>query len=281
MIRRRWVHAIVLSFALHLFMIMTCPYWGGLSGSKVVTQTEPLLFEFLQPEMPRQLIETGEASETPPDHPDFLSDRHSLASNPDPQANRGNVPFAEGRVALGSIQPQDQAGGAIEPDQRAADQDFDTGGFRVRQKTTPENRFTRDRLLGIQQSVVEKLPEPTYKEMESSVEKAGGVSFNTYAWEWAPYMFQLKEILRKNIFPPASFTRLGFGGAHLVRFNIARDGSLTGPELLGYEGDKVLTETSTRAIRLSAPFPHLPDDFPEKALEVTIQFRYLGKESLQ
>ena len=183
-------------------------------------------------------------------------------------------------MALGSIQPPVQRGGVSEPENRSVNPDLKEGGFRVRKETAQENRFTRDRLLGIQSSV-EKVPEPSYRELESSVEKAGGVSFNTYAWEWAPYMFRLKEILSKNIYPPASFTRLGFGGAHVIRFSIARDGSLTGPELLGYEGDKVLTETSTQAIRLSAPFPHLPDDFPEKSLEVTIQFRYFGKESLQ
>lgn len=280
MIRGRWTKAIIISVCLHLLLVFTCPYWGGLSGSKIVKESEPIVFELVQPDIPGQLIETGEASEVPPDRPDFLSDRHSVASNPESRTNRGNMPYAEGQVALGSIQPPLQRGGVSEPENRAVNPELKEGGFRVRKEAPQENRFTRDRLLGIQSSA-EKVPEPSYRELESSVEKAGGVSFNTYAWEWAPYMFKLKEILTKNIYPPASFTRLGFGGAHLVRFSISRNGSLTGPDLLGYEGDKVLTETSTQAIRLSAPFPPLPDDFPEKSLVVTIQFRYFGKESLQ
>jgi len=123
------------------------------------------------------------------------------------------------------------------------------------------------------------LPEPSYRELQSSVERNGGISFNTYAWEWAPYLLKLKDLIQKNIFPPASFTRLGFGGSHLIRFRIARDGRLTGPHILGSDGDRVLTETSSKAITLSAPFPPLPDDFPESFLEVTVLFQYYGKES--
>ena len=40
------------------------------------------------------------------------------------------------------------------------------------------------------------------------------------------------------------------------------------------EGEKALIETSKRAVQVSAPFPPLPEDFPEKYLVVTASFHY-------
>jgi outer membrane biosynthesis protein TonB len=69
-------------------------------------------------------------------------------------------------------------------------------------------------------------------------------------------------------------THLGFGGSNVVRFRIFPKGHLEGPEVLGYNGEKALIETSKRAVQVSAPFPPLPEDFPEKYLEVTASFHY-------
>jgi hypothetical protein len=54
---------------------------------------------------------------------------------------------------------------------------------------------------------------------------------------------------------------------------------LEGPQVLEYSGEKALIETSKKAIQVSAPFRPLPEDFPEKYLQVTARFQYfiLGK----
>ncbi|MFC1568840.1 hypothetical protein ACFL4L_01270 [bacterium] len=284
--RNRWLIALFFSFCLHLLLILIFQEWNNLflSPRKVEKVKEPLVFNFIQRDQPRTLMETGEASQAAPDQADFLSDKQSIARDMSDGFKENNtMPFAEGQVALGSIQPPPQL---VNPkpnemsEQNSETEKIVPEGIHVRKEVNSSKpTFDRNRLLGLQKPSHKPLSEPNYKELKSSVEESGGISFNTYAWEWAPFMFQLKERIQKNIFPPASFTRLGFGGAHLIRFRIARNGGFTGPDLLGFEGDRVLTETSANAITLSKPFPPLPDDFPESFLEVTVQFRYYGKES--
>ncbi len=101
------------------------------------------------------------------------------------------------------------------------------------------------------------------------------MSFSTYAWDYAPYMFKLKALIESHMFPPPAFSMYGLiEGKNVVRFRIGRGGKLLAVEVLGYEGSKMLVETSTQALDLSNPFPSLPPDFPDAYLEVTGQFRY-------
>jgi len=272
---------------MHLLLIFVCQEWKDVffTDETIVNQkSENLVFEFVPTQKPTKIIETNEASDHPPSRADFLSDKQSSAQNPvnAPRMQNNYMPYAEGQVEMGSIEPSPQSLQnpiKFKP-QNSQRNEAETEGLRVQKNaSSAQPAFNREQLLGIRQPSKTKIPEPSYKELKASVEKNGGISFNTYKWEWAPYMLKIKEIIQNNIFPPASFTRLGFGGSHLVRFSIARSGHLTGPSILGFEGDKVLTETSHNAITLSAPFPPLPDNFPEECLVVTVLFRYFGKES--
>jgi len=117
---------------------------------------------------------------------------------------------------------------------------------------------------------------PDYDQEISSTRNNGGMKFNTYAWEFAPYMLQLKHKVQSNINPPYAFTRLGaIDGNTLIRFKIMQDGSLKDLEVIGSDAHYTLDDTSTRAITYSAPFIPLPKNFPEPYLEVTALFSYL------
>ncbi|MCK7513172.1 MAG: TonB C-terminal domain-containing protein [Desulfobacterales bacterium] len=108
--------------------------------------------------------------------------------------------------------------------------------------------------------------------------RSGGLSFNTYDWDFAPYMLALKERISRNIFPPLAFSQLGMiDGDTMLRFKIYPDGRLADLELLGYTGHRTLMETSRFAVTTSAPFPTLPADFPKSYLEVTAKFSYFVK----
>jgi len=107
------------------------------------------------------------------------------------------------------------------------------------------------------------------------VKELGGFAFNTYDWDFAPYMLELKRRIQGNIFPPIAFSQLGMiDGETLLRFRINPDGSLEALELLDTKGHKSLVDTSVNAVEISAPFPVLPDDFPKPFLEVTGKFIY-------
>ena len=104
----------------------------------------------------------------------------------------------------------------------------------------------------------------------------GGFAFNTYNWNFAPYLIYLKKRIQRHIFPPSAFTRLGMiEGRSVVRFLISKDGKLLDLKVLNYEGHSSLMQTSVNAVNGSSPFRSLPRDFPEEALEVTGTFVYL------
>ena len=112
-------------------------------------------------------------------------------------------------------------------------------------------------------------------QISKSLEK-GGLSFNTYNWEFAPYLLMLKAKIQRNIFPPLAFSQLGIiSGVTLLKFRIYPDGRMEALKVLGYNGHKSLMETSYNAIRVSAPFPKLPENFPEEFLEITGKFVYI------
>jgi outer membrane biosynthesis protein TonB len=122
----------------------------------------------------------------------------------------------------------------------------------------------------------ENRPKPLYDNQLSQALEKGGLSFNTYEWNFAPYMLALKKRVESNIFPPPAFTYMGIiSGETLLRFKIYPNGEMKELQLIEYTGHETLMQTSWRAIEVSAPFLPLPADFPEPYLEVTAKFSYL------
>ena len=108
-----------------------------------------------------------------------------------------------------------------------------------------------------------------------SADELGGVSFSTYNWDFAPYMFYLKQRISQHNYPPAAFMWWGIiEGKTVLQFTIHRDGRLTSMHVLNSEGHESLKETALLAVQSSADFRALPQDFPEDSLVVTGDFRY-------
>ena len=153
------------------------------------------------------------------------------------------------------------------------------------QKTEAKDSGSKDSAAGVIQRPREiplvspgiQGPPPTvrYDNQESRAEDMGGLSFNTYKWDFAPYMLMLKHRIQNNIFPPAAFSQLGIiDGETLLRFKIFPNGQMKDLEILKYKGHESLMLTSQSAVVSSSPFPGLPKDFPEPYLEVTGKFIY-------
>ncbi|MFH1943748.1 MAG: hypothetical protein ABIL68_16725 [bacterium] len=230
-----------------------------------------------------EIIETPEDSRSavPPENATLLSDKNAIARDLAENALKdAGLPYSAGLLDVKSI-PQassegsdgNRDGGGEESQTESSDTE---GDFRPRVVSSDRtSQFSREALLGGKEGDSPSQPRPPYKQEESSAKDAGGIRFNTYAWDFAPYLLDLKRRIEKNIYPPPAFTRLGFGGTNVLRFRVLPDGSLVGPELLGAEGEKALVETSRKAVTLSAPFRPLPGNFPEKFLEVTVTFQYI------
>jgi outer membrane biosynthesis protein TonB len=104
----------------------------------------------------------------------------------------------------------------------------------------------------------------------------GGIQLNTTAWDFAPYLLDLKRRIKQKWVPPIAFTALGaVHGYTWVRFRIHPDGRMDGMEVIETEGHDSLHRSSANAVKGAAPFRPLPKDFPEEYLEIEFGFYYL------
>ncbi len=287
-------YAVSASFFLHivLFLLWALGERFNLFSADIESQVvaDPIVFE-LQPENPRQkptqVVETpddAELSDKPQDA-DYLSDKNALARNEEaPENLPAGRAFAQGDLFAAEMPtqrgPQGNNGASASKitefdEQRQKESSVED--LAIRKEASD---FRRDHLVSKAAStssagVKESSQRALYDNQESRALRNGGLSFNTYNWEFAPYMLWLKRHVEQNIFPPPAYTRLGMiEGETVVRFRIHRSGKLEQLEILDYKGHKTLMETSYRAIEISAPFKKLPADFPEPYLEVTAVFKY-------
>lgn len=285
---------IFISILLHVFLVLL---WEGAVRLGIINMSlippaaekKPIVFELEQPQEPRQVVETPDDAETlPPERADLLSDKNASARNPEskPELPEGDA-YSEGIIDSHELPtPRLPAGDTLKKQEMDPEEKQDTETTdREIQDQKPLNMENIDQFYQkyLEREAQEKktgardstLSARHNQQLLQSMDM-GGMSFNTYDWDFAPYMIQLKQRIQRNIFPPHAFTYLGLiSGETLLRFRIYPDGRLEGPEILGYRGHKTLMETSKSAVEVSAPFPALPKDFPEEYLEITGRFNYI------
>lgn len=251
-------------------------------------KSPPLVFDLQQPEMPREVLATPDDARTTqnPQKADFLSDKNALARNqePAPQLPLKSDPYSRGDLASHDLPlppPSRQSAAASQAAEKAADtadresESADAGREENADRAVPPDKKPESAPA---RSFQFDLPSVPHRQLDSRAAESGGLSFNTYDWDFAPYMLALKERISRNIFPPLAFSQLGMiDGDTMLRFKIYPDGRLADLELLGYSGHHTLMETSRFAVTTSAPFPTLPADFPKSFLEVTARFTYSVK----
>jgi hypothetical protein len=231
-----------------------------------------------------EIIESPEdvRRSTPDERTHLLSDRTAAAQNRvQDELAEGIDPYAEGLSDIRSL-PQPDAGSGVETSSASTSpqNSYDRRTTQTHSRGRVAPTFSREKLLeGAQRSQNRRSSSyatPLYRQVDSRVRDFGDLRFNTYAWDFAPYLLYLKQTIRKNIYPPPVFTHMGFGGRNAVQFRIYPDGRLEDVTVLGHQGEQALVETSVMAVRVSAPFRPLPEDFPEDYLEVTAGFGYIG-----
>lgn len=256
------VHFII-SIAIHLLLVL------------VWTVSETWLFDRdggRRPE-PEQDSFVFEVVETPDYLPDeepeeptrFVSDRNTRAADSESPAEAGmEVPYSPGEFIFRQY----------EPPERDAD---DTEGSDLPQGEVGEvaqSDVFADGESGRDYSIPAHSID--FSNLVSSLSRNGGMSFNTYEWDFAPYMLAMKRRVERNLHPPYAFTHMGMvSGTNILSFTVLRDGTVKNLTILGSDTHFSLDRTSLRAIELSMPFMPLPVDFPEDVLEVTAKFSYL------
>ena len=120
---------------------------------------------------------------------------------------------------------------------------------------------------------------PSYENKFSLARDFGDFSFSTVAWDYAPYLYELRERIRRHWYPPPAFRMGLLSGRVKVNFKIFPDGHLEDFQFLSRreqydEGYQSLKKSSQNAILASLPFFPLPYDFPDPFLEITGTFYY-------
>lgn len=269
---------IILSVLLHILLLA---FWESslkLGSARMPpplpAQGAPLVLDLAQPDLPREVIATPDDAKTSeqPKKADFLSDKNALARNQEaaPGVRLADAPFARGDFVTHDLPPQ-----PARPKEEAVAKPDERFPGESREPSRPQD--------GEKPPIAKapmQFPRPgvMHDHRDSQVADSGGLSFNTYNWDFAPYMLELKERISRNIFPPLAFSQLGMiDGDTLLRFKIYPSGELRDLELLAYQGHHSLMETSTMAVKVSAPFRKLPGNFPEPYLEVTAKFSFFIK----
>jgi len=286
---------VLLSILLHILFLA---FWetsikldiSPMQPPPLPSQSAPLVFDLQQSERPREVIATPADAKTTnqPKKADFLSDKNALARNqePAPALRLDDNPFARGDFDSHDLPPQPaspekEAAAALPKEHQAKlDKSPAETSQQLLSEETPDASRSNSKLDPGKSSMPLQLPLPGVRHdfRDSQVADSGGLSFNTYNWDFAPYMLELKERIGHNIFPPLAFSQLGMiDGDTLLRFKIYPNGELRDLELLAYQGHRSLMETSTWAVKVSAPFRKLPGNFPEPYLEVTAKFSFLIK----
>ena len=289
---RRRKYIIIASILLHIlfFALWEAGVFMDLFSQSMpekVLDSEPIVFEIQQPDtqqpQPREVIETPEDAKVveKQEKAKFLSDKNALARNPETNPNL-EVGEAFSRGDLDSHElPKHEGplGKTLEPPKPESQQ------TEQQPKEPEEKPETEDTLANILRraltnpqvlsGIQERLPTVRHNNQDLRAEDMGGLSFNTYDWNFAPYLLMLKRKIQRNIFPPPAFSQLGIiNGDTVLRFKIYPNGVMRDLEILGYNGHESLMITSRNAVDSSAPFPALPLDFPEPFLEVTGKFIY-------
>lgn len=248
--------------------------------------SEPIVFDLQQPAQtpPREVIETPENAKVVEKQTkaNYLSDKNALARNREtnPDLESGEA-FARGDLDSHELPQQEGPRGKIqEPPRPESEQ---TEQEQVEQPQKPDdsldtyaNILRRPRSIPmVPPGVLDRPPKVRHDNRNTRAEDMGGLSFNTYNWDFAPYMLALKSRIERNIFPPEAFYKWGIiDGETLLRFKIFPNGEMRDLQILNYRGHKSLMMTSRNAIIRSVPFNELPHDFPEPYLEVTGKFLY-------
>ncbi|MFC1897995.1 energy transducer TonB [Candidatus Cloacimonadota bacterium] len=260
-------YTIVVSILLHLLVFLIL-----LFDSNIIFPEKSELLKKAEDRLVFELVETPDnlKQELPDANSDLVSDKNTRAADlMDNQYPESNTPFQQGDFRFPEFSQPDYE--ITQNDKQQHDSAADILGELQQNKKTFMETFQTNKEM--QKSKTENLD---FENLTSEVRNKGGMSLNTYQWEFAPYLMEMKRKVQSHNNPPFAFTHLGaIDGDILLRFKVMQDGSVQDLEILASNAHYSLESTSTRAIQFAAPFKPLPANFPEKYLEITAIFYYL------
>jgi outer membrane biosynthesis protein TonB len=257
--------SVVVSALLHV--VVLAPFIRDLVPSDFFTVkvdpvvTEPLEFELVSP--PERPTPSNNVSR-------YLSTVSSKASDNVDAEEETDLPHSEGVIPIPDTPSQTDGaeGGGERELPPLPEEDVDLGEAFKRSKFITQSSPSPEPSLPAEN--------PAFRNTGSTRASVGGISINTTAWDFAPYLLDLKHRIKQHWIPPLAFTALGaIHGYTKINFRIYPDGSMEALTVVESKGHKSLHKSSENAIKGAAPFRRLPDHFPEDYLDITFGFYYL------
>jgi TonB family protein len=110
--------------------------------------------------------------------------------------------------------------------------------------------------------------------LDGNALQTGGYQLNTWEWNWAPWMQQFGQGIRRHWFAPYAYSLGVIDGRTRVRVVVEPDGRLSALEVQESVGHESLAQASVAAVNAAAPFAPLPADFPEDRLVIILTLHY-------
>lgn len=231
------------------------PVAGWLQAEEIEKpeRRDPIVFEFVEPSP------GPEADDVP--ETDLVSTKRSVARTETPAAEAGNdLPFSEGESPVKEFRPatQPMEREPTPPGERADSEPVEGEGRRPKQSAFSPSAMRK--------TISQTLEDPKrFDNRQGSAAPPGDLSFNTVDFEFAPYLLILKRRIEEKWYPPVAFRGgLPYRGASVIRFAVEKSGELGLLEVVSEADHPSLDTAALNAIRFGAPFPPLPDDFPEE-----------------
>jgi outer membrane biosynthesis protein TonB len=298
------IWALSISLLLHLLIV-----WLLLSGNLLayilrqpdeVVAEQPLVLEFEdpapKPQSPQpepqpepqktaqqplpqkyfQIEDNPNANEQTPENADILAAKASISASPQ-----------ETQVLNEAIKPRQESEDlTIKETPENKPQEAVESGLNFEEKTGDvaiayNREFSRNLLTQTPEQVeaTKKLSEapasktpPQLKDFRGDL--VGDVALSTYAWEWAPWVLQLKYAFYEHLFVPRAYSMGLIDGYTEVYLKISKDGKLVEHRLIQTGGHPTLKESTINAFVSSAPWKPLPANFPDEFLELRVRVIY-------
>ena len=264
--RRKFVFAFGTSLLLHILILLLAKTGVLPVGTDTIIipieEERRLVFEIVE-------SFSENISAFPPDDAVLASDKNTRASDLNPESTpEENSPTIDGYAETKELPVP-----VPNPARNSQAQNF------MPQKEFDLSQLKRkaDGDTNVEEEMVKEqydILQPVFPDNETvSARDIGNLSLSTYAWDFAPYMLELKRMINRNLNPPPAFTQLGIiDGKYVIQFVITRKGELKSLRLLDSVGADALAKTSIDAINYSRPFDPLPDHFPDEVLVITGTF---------
>ncbi len=272
-IRRKTV---LLSIILHLMLLLFIQK----AKEMKFFNTDSQIVQPIEKRLVFELIETPDniPQEVPQEESNLVSDKNTkVADMQETELKKSNTPYQEGDITIAKYTEQIPEINEIIPE---INKTYESEQEKKENSADIPMDIQKDQLTFWDAYQNKKFHEAknqvNYKNLLSDVLEHGGIRFNTYNWDFAPYMLAMKKKVESHINPPYAFSRLGLiSGKVLVQFKVITNGKVIDLKILNSDTHYSLEQTSTRAIKFSSPFIPLPNNFPEEYLEVTALFSYI------